>query len=397
MQRLSAWFYLKNNKKRAAILILSFGLFFALLYGVQFFLYPSYYMDEMVMVRGAERMQTAYIAGLEEVNGKLSLGMNMSLWDEDSGATYEELIAEINRGTDLLAKRLVEEGTTEHAFVCNRYGFSIKSFAGESSYGAPMLTKEEFDILTDYLGVELTEGRMPEHPGEMVIDENMAKNTGFSVGDTLYDKNTTLVGLVKYETFFAAGIDWEDFTNADRYLFLLNDGTIPDLKAYFAKFGIEADTDWAAVEIQRDQANSIEKVQAFKDEIQMPLRVMTYSIAVVMGLTVFFVYRLHVQDRYSEWCLYRSLGYSEREVYGLAFREFGICMGFSVGLAAVIAVLLCTVGGMIMSSKGMFYKYLLPEVLLQILGIGTVLAGVLQIPVVVAMKKVKTIDALEEE
>jgi len=231
----------------------------------------------------------------------------------------------------------------------------------------------------------------------MVMDENMAKNTGFSVGDTLYDKSTTLVGLVKYETFFAVGIDWEEFTNPNRYLFLLNDGTIPDLKEYFAKFGIEADTDLSAVEILRDKENAIEKVQKFKDEIQMPLRVMTYSIAVVLGLTVFFVYRLHVQDRYSEWCLYRSLGYSEREVYGLAFREFGICMGFSIGLAAVIAVLLCVIGGIIMRSKGMFYEYLLPEVLLQILGIGTVLAGVLQIPVVVAMRKVKTIDAMEED
>ena len=143
--------------------------------------------------------------------------------------------------------------------------------------------------------------------------------------------------------------------------------------------------------------NAIKKVEKFSAELQAPLSVMTYSIAFVLGLTLFFVYRLHVQDRYSEWCLYRSLGYSQKEVYSLAFREFGICIGISVGLAAVITAVLCVIGAALMRSKGMFYEYILPSVLLKILGIGTLLAGIMQIPLVIAMQKVKTIDAMEEE
>jgi len=398
MQRLSAWFYLKNNKKRAAILILSFGLYFALLYGVQFFMHPTTYMDEVIAVHGAERMQHGYINGLEKLNEVMSLGMDMSLWEPEREATYEELVAEINKGTGRFAERLQAEGTAEHVFICNSYGIHVRSFGGDGYYSAPMLTRDELINFAEYLDLKVIEGRMPEQSGEFLMDERMAKNRGFSVGDYLFDSKTKLVGIVEYDTYVAAGIDYADGGAPDRNIYLLNQGTIPDLKEYFAKFGIEAGVESSAtIEIYADQVNTIKEVDKFSKELQTPLSVMTYSIAFVLGLTLFFVYRLHVQDRYREWCLYRSLGYSQKDVYSLAFREFGICVGISVGLAAIISTVLCIIGAAIMRSKGMFYEYLLPDVLLQILGIGTLLAGVMQIPVVIAMQKVKTIDAMEEE
>lgn len=398
MQRLSAWFYLKNNKKRAAILILSFGLYFVLLYGVQFFMHPSVYMDEMIYVGGAEKMQSGYISNYLKINEVMKLGMDASLFETESGATYEELVAEINKGTDRFAELLQEEGTAEHVFVCNSYGIYISSFGGDSYYNIPMMKPEELVTFAEYLNLKLKEGRMPKQPGEVLMDERMAKNRGFTVGDYLYDTETRLVGIVEYDTYVAAGIDYEDEKYPDRNIYLLSNGTIPDLKEYFAKFGIEADTESVGtIEIYSDKVNAIKEVERFSKELQTPLSVMTYSIAFVLGLTLFFVYRLHVQDRYGEWCLYRSLGYSQKEVYSLAFREFGICIGISVGLAVIITAVICMIGAAMMRSKGMFYEYLLPHVLLQILGIGTLLAGVMQVPVVIAMQKVKTIDAMEEE
>lgn len=398
MQRLSAWFYLKNNKKRAAILILSFGLYFVLLYGVQFFLQPSVYMDEMIYVHGAEKMQSAYINNLTEINEAMNLGMDMSLWEPERSATVEEKVAEINKGTHEFVKLLQEEGTADHVFVCNSYLVYINSFAGDSFYYIPMMKKEELVTFAEYLNLKVVEGRMPEQPGEVLMDERMAKNKGFAVGDYLYDSKTKLVGIVEYDTYVAVGIDYADENVPDRHIYLLSQGTIPDMKEYFAKFGIEADIEsTSAIEIFSDQTNAIKEVERFAGELQMPLSIMTYVMVFILGLTVFFVYQLHVQERYGEWCLYRSLGYSQKEVYSLAFREFGICMGMSVGLAAVITAVICVIGAALMRSKGMFYEYLLPHVLLQILGIGTLLAGVMQIPVVIAMQKVKTIDAMEEE
>lgn len=398
MQRLSAWFYLKNNKKRAAILILSFGLYFVLLYGVQFFMHPSVYMDEVIAVHGAEKMQSGYIRNYLKLNEVMNLGMDASLFDAESDATYEELVAEINKGTHKFAELLQAEGTAEHVFICNSYGISVSSFGGDGYYRAPMLTRDELVTFAEYWDLKITEGRMPEQPGEFLMDERMAKNRGFSVGDFLFDQKTKLVGIVEYDTYVAAGIDYADEEIPDRHIYLLNKGAIPDLKEYFAKFGIEADIESSStIEIYSDRVNAIKEIEKFSKELQTPLSVMSYSIAFVLGLTLFFVYRLHVQDRYGEWCLYRSLGYSQKEVYSLAFREFGICIGISIGLAVIITAVICLIGAAMMRSKGMFYEYLLPHVLLQILGIGTLLAGVMQIPVVIAMQKVKTIDAMEEE
>lgn len=396
MRQLSAWLYLKNNKKRAAILILSFGLYFALLYVVQFFLHPSTYMYEAIAVHGAERIQSGYINSLEKLNEAMQLGMDMSLWEPEREATYEELVAEINKGTDRLAELLEEEGTADHVFVCTSYGIGLNSFAGFNIYDAPLLTREELVTFVEYLDLELIEGRLPEQPGEFLMDENMAKNGGFAVGDCLYDEENKLVGIVEYDTYVAAGIDYEEQEYPARTLYLLSNGTIPDLKEYFAKFGIQAGTEQLnTIQIYADKVNAAKAVEEAAEEVQKPLSVMTYSIAFVLGLTVFFVYRLHVQDRYTEWCLYRSLGYSQKAVYALASREFGICMSFSIAFAGVVSIVFCAVGAAVMRTKGMFYEYILPEVLLQILGIGILLCGVMQIPVVAAMRRVKTIDAME--
>lgn len=398
MQRLSAWFYLKNNKKRAVILILSFGLYFVLLYGVQFFLHPTTYMYEAIAVRGAERIQIAYLNGLEALNEAFDLEMDMSLWEPEREATYEELVAEINKGTAKLEQVLEAEGTADHVFVCNDYMIGVNSFGGDIYYSAPMLTKEELDTFVDYLQLKVIEGRLPQQPGEFLMDANMAKNRRFQVGDKLFDEESVLVGIVEYDTYIAAGIDFIKTEYPDRTLYLLDNGTIPDVKKYFAGLGVEAGIEsFNIVQIQSDRVNMVKEVEELDNEVQTPLRVMTYSIAFVLGLTVFFVYRLHVEDRYSEWCLYRSLGYSQREVYALAIREFGICLGISVVLASVITVFLCVVVGAVMRSKGMLYEYWLPHVFFQIVGIGALLSGILQIPVVVAMQKVKTIDAMEEE
>ncbi|MCH5272793.1 MAG: hypothetical protein J1E35_03895 [Lachnospiraceae bacterium] len=393
MQRLRAWFYLKNNKKRAAILVVSFGLFFTLLYVVQFFLYPTYYMAEVVFIKGAEKMQVAYI------NSFGALGyVDLSLWEKDSRATEEELIAEINRGSAQLVQELRKDSAADYVFVCNSYNIRLNAFSGDIIYFAPMLTKDEMDIMTEYLELELAEGAFPQNPGELLMDVKMARNMGISVGDTVYDSRTKLTGIVKYDTYFAAGIDYADTVYPDRYLYFLDNGTIPDLKEFFARQGIEAGEDsFSVIQIISDRTNMTKEAREYKDSIAIPLRVMSYSIAAVLGITLFFVYRLHVQDRYAEWCLYRSLGYSEKEVYLLAFREYGICLGMGVLAAALLTVLLCGTGSVLMSARGMFYECWLPEAFMQILGIGTLLTGVMQIPVVYAMQKVKTIDAMEEE
>lgn len=80
------------------------------------------------------------------------------------------------------------------------------------------------------------------------------------MGDYLYDTESKLVGIVEHDTYVAAGIDYTDEGAPERHIYLLNHGTIPDLKEYFAKFGIEADVESSAtIEIYADQVNAIKR------------------------------------------------------------------------------------------------------------------------------------------
>lgn len=394
MQKLKARVYLKNNKKRAAILVVSFGLFFSLLYCIRFFIEPATYTDEVLMVKNAEKMQMAYINRYGDVCKTLDL----SLWEPDSTATDNEKVRELNRAGAIFLEEQRKANPDGLVFLCNSLGISIRTFIGNSYYYAPMMEKEELRQLTDRLNLKVTGGRYPENPGEILVDERMLKNVEKSIGDTLYNENTVIVGTVKYPLYFAAGLDYEAIEYSDRDLYYINDGAIKDLKEYFRQFGIDAGNDsFAQVQIQADQVNAQEMVDQFRDELDLPINVMTYSIFFVLSVTLFFVYRLHVMDRYTEWCLYRSLGFSAKDVFFLAFREYFVCLLFSLFFAALCSVCVCFIGGILMTEKGIMFRYFLPRTLLQISGIVVLLTGVMQIPVVYAMSKVKTINAMEIE
>ena len=394
MQKLKAVVYLKNNKKRAAILVISFGLFFCLLYVVRFFIHPAIYMDEMLMIENAKKMQTGYINNYEKVGKTL----DNSLWEPESNASEEEKCRELNRAGKAFLEDVRNGSYSGLVYLCYIYNISVKTFIGNSNCHAPMLKQEEFNEMIQFLDIHLSQGRFPEQPGEMLVDERILKSLNLSIGDNIYDEQTTIVGATKYENYFAAGIAYDNETFVQRYLFFVNNNEIPDMTAFLQPYGIEAGVDkFSDVQILSDQVNAIKLVEDFKSEMDTPLNVMTYTLMTVLAITLFFVYRLHIMDRYSEWCLYRSLGFTTKEVYFLAFREYGICFGFSILLAGGITAIACYLGGKLMDARGMMYEYLLPDTLFQIFSILVLLTGIMQLPVVVAMRKVRTIDAMETD
>ncbi len=391
MGQLKAWYYLKNNKKRAAVLIISLGLYFALLYGINFFVNPMFYTDEAVYLGNREFMQMAF------VNNSSKLPMDITLWEEGSTATNEDKIIELNGAISRFAKELEEDERVDHVFSCFTYGVSIRTLTGSTQYEVPMVTKEQTQLISDYIGVRLLDGSYPEQPGDIVMDERMAKNCNVQVGDKLYDDSTRISGIVSCSSYFAVGIEHEELI-VKRFLIFLDQGTIPDLQQFFSKYDWEASNkNSSQIQIIYDVVNSRKVVGKFKDELQQPLGVMVYVITIVMGITLYFVYQLHIKDRYEEWCLYRSLGYSQREVFSLALREYGICIMGSAVMAILFLLLIFYFGSSMMKSKGIVYQLWIPETFLQLTAIIVFLSGVLQIPVFQAMQHITTIDAIEDD
>lgn len=391
MGKLKAWYYLKNNKKRAAVLIVSLGLYFALLYGIQFFVSPMYYTDEAVYLGNRELMQMAF------VNNAGKLPMNLTLWEEGSTATDEDKIYELNGAISDFARKLEEDERVDYVLPCFTYGVSIRTLTGSTHYNIPMVMREEAQLICDYIGVRLVEGNYPEEPGDIVMDERMAKNCNVKVGDQLYDDSTRISGIVSCSSYFAVGMEHDELM-VKRFLVFLDQGTITDLQQFFLEYDWEAsDKNSSQIQIIYDIENSKKVVDTFRDEMQQPMSVMVYVITIVMGITLYFVYQLHIKDRYEEWCLYRSLGYSQREVYSLALREYGTCILGGAVLAIIFLLLIFYFGGSMMKSKGIVYRLWIPDTFLQLTAIMIFLSGILQIPVFQAMQHITTIDAIEDD
>ncbi len=391
MGKLKACCYLKNNKKRAAILVISFALYFALIYGVQFFMDPMFYTDKSIYLGNAKLMQRCHI----NMAGKLPL--NEELWNEDSMATDEEKIQELNRAIGDFAKELANDERIDHVFQGFTYYIQIQTLTGPSHYNIPMITKDEAKLMCDYLGYRLIEGSYPTNPGDIVMDQNMARNQDLSVGDRLENSTNQVCGILSGDHYFAVGISFDEMI-VKRNLFFLDQGTLPDLKQFFQEKDWEAsEKESSQIQILSDSTHSRKLLEDMKKGYDQPLTIMVYAITVIMGVTLYFVYQLHVRDRYEEWCLYRSLGYSQREVFGLALREYGLCTLASGILALVLLILIFGIGGSMMSSKGIFYRLLLPETCKQIIAIIVLLTGILQIPVLRAMQHITTIDGIEDD
>ena len=128
MSKLKASRYLKNNKKQAAILIVSFGLYFALLYGVHFFVNPMNYTDEEIYTGNARKIQSVYLQSVEKLTTDLTLG------DQGPDVTAKEKIKEVNRAISTFAKELEQDDRIDHVLQCSTYAVRIMTFTGSTAF-----------------------------------------------------------------------------------------------------------------------------------------------------------------------------------------------------------------------------------------------------------------------
>lgn len=116
-----------------------------------------------------------------------------------------------------------------------------------------------------------------------------------------------------------------------------------------------------------------------------------------LGILVIVVYVSFMRNRVNEYCLYASIGYGRRMIYGMIMRE--MMMLFSIGTAIGLLIsffVTWVLNVTIISPKGLIGHIVYPEQIATIIGIYVFLMGILQLPVLWSLKKIKTIDAIEE-
>ena len=79
----------------------------------------------------------------------------------------------------------------------------MKSVVGETTLPCYLMDNpEDVSRLLDYKGAELVSGRLPENPGEIVVDDKLWKNMGEKVLQNMSDRYS-IVGHIESEYYLA--------------------------------------------------------------------------------------------------------------------------------------------------------------------------------------------------
>ena len=385
-QRLFAMKYIKNNKRRIAVLVVSLGLCIVLTYMTNFLLMATEETARVCAIDNVRTVQYAYLAGS-------SLGIDVDgLSDEEINEQY--LIENIELSQALKKYEGVKE-TFYTQVLYNEISMSIGSWYVE----IPLVEKQEINTIIRHWGFELCEGRMPENIGEIVIDKAAMCNGGYACGDYFseeeYGKTYKIVGVLESESYIGYGIINPMYTLTQRHV-ILSDGSIEDLSKLLKQEGIKVRQNYDSIvdvkQGEKDVKNNV------TDVIGTSTDIIYIVIIVLMFFALLIVYIMYLRDRHNEWCLYCAIGYSRKEIYRSIMRELLFTFGLALVMGVVVTVISAVcVDKYMLGVKGIKSKYFYPNTIAEILCTYVFLLGVLQIPIRYALHRIKTIDAIDDD
>ncbi|MCM1499069.1 MAG: ABC transporter permease [Clostridium sp.] len=385
-QKLSAWNYMKNNKRRVSVLIVSLSLCFMACYITQFMLGTAEVSFGKVFLDDYSKMQYIQIAAS-------SFGIDVERTPpEEIDRIYDEKNEE-------LMQNLRREKGVERVYDVPVIYSEVAAVVGGISVEVPLVDKtEDVEIIMEHMGAVLIEGRLPEKLGEVVIDEASAKNNNYQVGGYFsgdsYDKDFTVAGIVSGSSYFGVGLAREGYAPA--FICVLSDGSIEDMSQILEKYGITVRDAYDTV-FDRKVGEKWLKEQVV-DVISNSTALIFIGILVLLSLALFIVYSMYLRDRHDEWCLYCSIGYSRKTIYFSIIRELLISFTSAIAIGGVLIIVVGKMlEALIIKPQGLFCSFWYPEVFLQILCAYTFLFGLLQIPVRFALYRIRTVDAIDDD
>lgn len=227
-QKLSAINYIKNNVRRVVVLTVSLGLSFVLVYLTQFMLSTTEESFKRIVFQNTRKMQVMSFAG------KTTLGI-----DADNMGDEEFIAAYIEKNRAVVEELKKNEGVKDAWYGKVIYCL-ITAAVGQMTYEMPLVEKEKIPEILKHFEAELIGGRLPEQPGEVVLDNLSMKNNGYVIGSYFnernYDKDYKIVGVIECDTYFGCGIPYKDWA-AGGMVVVLSEG-IEDMAEVLAGFGV---------------------------------------------------------------------------------------------------------------------------------------------------------------
>lgn len=383
--RLSALKFVRNNKKQVWVMIVALSMTFMTMYVINFLFLTTKESFKALFLEQPKKV--AYVELSPETMGV----------DSASYSSEEELYQGIDEARNSIMDKLkAHEGISDVIYTQCLYA-NYQGIVGGVGYDFPLLEESRIPDFLEHMGALLTEGRMPEGPGEILADKKVLQNKKMKIGgyfnESSYGKVFKVVGALDSDVLTCVGTP-RGYTNSGWYMVILCNEENADMSAVLKDVGIET-TEYDTIYDSVDWAKMYKELVT--DQIDAALLAILIVVIIFLAISILVAYVSFMRSRVNEYCLYTSIGFARKDIYGMMMKEIGIIFGLSIVIgAAVTIVIMVLLGHFMLDSLGLVYHYFYPEHLLRILTAFLVIVGFLQIPVIVTINNIKTIDMIEE-
>lgn len=383
--QLSALKFVRNNKKQVWVMIVALSLTFMTMYIINFLFMTTQESFNALFLEQPKRM--AYLALTPD-----TMGVNREDYDLD-----DEYNLAIDKARDnIIADIKKHEGISGAVFTQTAYA-NYQGMVSGVGYEFPLLSKEQIPWFVNHMGAELIEGKMPEGDGEILVDEKVLKNKKMELGgyfnESAFGHTFRVVGVLSSDYMTCVGTPM-GYTNSGWYIVVLCDEANSDMTKVLGDIGITP-TEYDTIFDSAEWAKMYKELVT--DQLDAALLAILIVVIIFLAISILVAYVSFMRSRVNEYCLYTSIGFGRKDVYGMAMREILLIFGISIILGlAVTAIIMIVFGNFILEPMGLIYKYFYPEHLLRMLAAFAAIVGFLQIPISVTINSIKTIDLIEE-
>lgn len=378
-QKLSPMRYIRNNKRRVSVLVVSLSLCITIIYVVNFLVMATDAMAKNVF--------------LDTRRLSCGIGFSLDFEDEDYENWSEEKRREKWNEVYLENAEKLDKGENiVKAIPFYPINVLINPPISTIGYNIPMIDPENADILLEHMGAKPVEGHLPENPDEVALDKATMLNKGYSVGEKV-GNGYTITAMLECDYYFGYGIIGDQSYHG---IYVLTKECVEDATTLFPLLGREYNKDNDYVEDYNLWKDDYEKY--VKKQLVDATKYIYIGIFILLFVSLFVVYTTYLRDRHNEWCLYCSIGYSRRAIYLSIMGEllFTFAVAIAVGLVLASAMVLA-LDAMMMKPKGIVCQYFYPDKIAEILCAFVLFLGLLQLPIRYALYKIRTIDAMEDD
>ncbi|MBP5192609.1 MAG: ABC transporter permease [Eubacterium sp.] len=383
--RLSAWKYIRNNKKTAGVLIIALAFSFMGMYVVYTLLATAMESFKPIMFENPKKV--SYISLSTETMGVM----------RDDYETSEEYEEAVEKRRNEIIEGLKKNPGIEDAYNTQVIDCLYAAVMGQWSYEVPLIDQEQIPEFLEHTGAKLIEGELPDEGAEILVDKVIMKNQDLSVGDWFMEKwwgeSFKVCGVIESDGMYCVGTPL-GATNRGWYIMVLNDETTPDMTKILSEQGVIVSAEDEIV----DAVTNAEKYRTdIKGAIESVVNAIFAVVLIFLAISVFVAYVSFMRNRVNEYCLYASIGYARGDIYGMIIREMLIIFGIGIAAGFILSV---TAAGLMnilfIEPKGLISRLIYGDKIYGLIAVYIFIMGLLQLPVLMNIYDIKTIDAIED-